>query len=439
MSTTQTRSVFDELRPPLEAAAALVEADRCLECGGPYAPAPCVVACPAAVDVPAFVSALAGGDVASAAHTIFAENILGGTCARVCPVEVLCEGACLLEHDGQPPVQIARLQRFATDWAFEHGLRPRVPAPPSGRRVAVIGAGPAGLACGGELAASGHEVVVFDERRLPGGLARSAIAPYRIRSEPLEDETRLLEELGVELRVGERIGSAAELRALETRFDAIVLAVGMGEDADVRYPGDELQGVWQSLPFIAALKTGRPPAVGTDVVVIGGGNTAFDVAREAALLGAERVTIVYRRTERELPAYPHEVEEARADGVELRFLAAPLRFLGDGWLDAVECVEMRLGAPDESGRPSPEPVTGSEFTIPADTAVLAIGQRPRLELLDWVDGLEFTHGRLSVDPATGRTGNPKYFAAGDAVSGGATVVEAVRDAKRVARALEVAR
>jgi len=197
-----------------------------------------------------------------------------------------------------------------------------------------------------------------------------------------------------------------------------------------------LPGVWDSLPFIEAIKTGRAPRLGGSVAVVGGGNTAIDVAREAVRLGASEVTLLYRRTQSEMPAYPHEVEEAQEEGVHLEWLTIPVRFVGDGRLEAVECRRARLGEPDESGRRRPEEVPGSEFLLPVQTAVKAIGQRPRAEFLRWVEGLELEHGLISIDPATGRTTNPKYFAAGDATNGGATVVEAVREAKIAARGID---
>ena len=427
-------ALASELRPPLTAADALLEAERCLECGARHATAPCVVACPAQVDVPSFIGAIAEGDPEAAARTIFAENMLGASCARVCPVEVLCQGACVLISEGRRPVDVARLQRFATDWALERGIDPRERAAATGRRVAVIGAGPAGLACAGELAARGHAVTVIDERAEVGGLARFAIAPYRLERDPLPQEARMLERLGVEFRLRAAIDSPGALRTLEQTYDAIVLAVGLGEDTNIHCPGDDLQGVWPSLDFIEALKTSRAPAVGRAVVVIGGGNTAVDVAREALRLGAERALLVYRRGEAEMPAYPHEVDEAREEGVEFRFLAVPVRFHGTGRVESVVLREMQLGEPDASGRRRPHEIPGSDFVLPADTVVLAIGQRPRAELLSWIDGIELDGGRVSIDSATGRTGNPKYYAAGD-VAGGATVVEAVRAAKVVASSL----
>ena len=432
---TQPELAFEELRPPLAPAEALVEADRCLECGGPHAPAPCTLACPADVDVARFIAQIADDDPGGAAETILAENVLGGTCARVCPVEVLCESACVLEHEGRPPIPIGALQRFAMDWFFEQDLPIRTRADWNGMRIAVIGAGPAGLACAGELAARGYAVTVYDERDEVGGLVRYAIAPYRQVRDPLPDEARALEQIGVNLRLGERIASREQLEAVAASTDAVFLGIGLGEDIDVSYPGNRLAGVWESLPFIEAIKTGSPPSVGRNVVVIGGGNTAIDVAREAIRLGADKVTIVYRRTEAEMPAYAHEVVEAREEGVQFRFLAAPIAFVGRWYLKEVRCQEMALGEPDETGRRRPVPVGGSFFGIPADAAVKAIGQQPRHEIAEWIDGLELEHGKVKVDEA-GRTGNPKFFCGGDAINGGASVVEAVRDGKRAARAID---
>jgi dihydropyrimidine dehydrogenase (NAD+) subunit PreT len=427
------RSVFEELTPLLERAEAIVEADRCLECGGPHAEAPCKTSCPAGIDVPAFVAAIARDEPDEAARIIFAENLLGGTCARVCPVELLCQGACVLHHEGRKPIEVGRLQRFASDHALAGGTRLRTRAPLNWLRVAVIGAGPAGLVCAGELASLGYAVTVYDERLEPGGLARYAIAPYRLLAEPLSSEARVLAELGVSFELGMAIDSREALEYVAEDADAVVLAVGMGPDADVHYPGDDLPGVWESLPFIEAIKTGHVPDVGEHVVVVGGGNTAVDAAREARRLGAGDVTLLYRRTRAEMPAYPHEVTEASEEGVHLEWLTVPLRFIGSERLEAVECRRAKLGAPDASGRRRPEEIPGSEFELRADTVVKAIGQRPRAEFLAWIDGLEVEHGAIVTDGATGATTAPKYFAAGDACNGGATVVEAVREAKLAAR------
>ena len=402
----------DELRPPLGSADALVEADRCLGCGEAHAPAPCMVACPATVDVPSFVAELAEGDTDGAARVILAQNLLGGSCARVCPVEVLCEGACILDR----PIEIARLQRFALDRSPASPLRLRPRASSTGRRVAVVGAGPAGMACAGELALRGHEVDLYDERDEPGGLVRAAIAPYRIDADPLPHELELLRQLGVAVTFGRH----AELAEVVDEHDAVFLGVGGGPDRDVRYEGDEVEGVWNSLDFIDRLKHGEPPDVGRRVVVVGGGNTAIDVARESLRLGADDVTLLYRRTRREMPAYPHEVDEAADEGVHFQWLAAPTRVLGSGRISGVECMLMALGEPDESGRRRPEPLAGSEFVLQCDTLVRAIGQAgPRIE----------------VD-ASCRTENPKVFAGGDVVNGGASAVEAVRAGRDAAIAID---
>ena len=428
--------VFEELVSPLTRPEAVVEAERCLECGGPYAEAPCVTACPAGVDVPGFVAAIARDDADAAAATIFAENLLGGTCARVCPVEMLCEGACVLRHEGRKPIEIGRLQRFATDVALEGGTPLRRRRPRNWYPVAVIGAGPAGLVCAGELAALGFDVTVYDDHVEPGGLARFAIAPYRQLREPLPEEVLALQRLGVKFELGLGIDTIDALAYVESFNDAVVLAVGMGPDADVTYPGDELPGVWNSLPFIEAIKTGSPPDVGDSVAVIGGGNTAIDVAREALRLGAGKVTLVYRRTRAQMPAYEHEVKEAQEEGMRIEWLTIPLQFVGSATLEGVLCRRCRLGEPDASGRRRPEEMPGTDFLLPASTAVKAIGQRPRAELFALIAGLELEDGRLKVDPETGQTTNPKYFSAGDATNGGATVVEAVRGAKIAASGVD---
>lgn len=424
----------DELKPPLSQGDALLAADRCLECGGPYAPAPCVVACPASVDVPRFVAQIARGATQAAAKTIARENILGASCARVCPAEVLCEGACVLEARGMPPVEIARLQRYASDAGLERrvGLRPG--ARVACGRVAVIGAGPAGLACAAELARHGVRVSVFDERPEIGGLVRYAIAPYRIQQEPLPQEAALIASLGVDFNLGLAV-DAGRLRLLEEEYAAIFLGVGLGADIESPYPGDELDGVWESLRFVEALKTGTLTHLDGDAVVIGGGNTAIDAAREALRLGARSSTLVYRRREQDMPAYPHEIAEAREEGVEILLETIPVRFLGTRFLEGLEVQRVELADADGSGRPRPVPIEGSEWILPCTVAVRAIGQSPRQPLFDAIGRLEIAGGKVVVDEHTGRTSNPRYYAGGDATNGGATAVQAVADGKRAARAI----
>jgi dihydropyrimidine dehydrogenase (NAD+) subunit PreT len=436
-TTCVTSALTEELRPPLRADQALAEAERCLLCGVPGSPAPCVIACPAEVDIPAFIEAMAENQMDIAAETVFAANLLSGTCARCCPVEVLCQHACVLEREGRRPIEIGALHRYAADWGLAHTRAWRRPVSPRAGHVAVIGAGPAGLVCAGELAARGYSVTVYDAHHQPGGLVRYAIAPYRQMNEPLPAEAELIARLGAELRFGSPVESPLALRKLEQEHDAIVLAVGMGPDVDLELPGDLLPGVWTSLRFIEEVKAGRLTDIGERVVVIGGGNTAVDVARISVRLGASDVMLVYRRGEAEMPAYPHELAEALDEGVRCEWLTEPVRFLGGERLTGIELRRTRL-RPDPTGRPRPESLAGTEFTLPADTIVKAIGQRPRSELFSWVDGLVLRDGRPEVDPHTGRTGNPKYYAGGDAVNGGATVVEAVRWGKLIARAIAAA-
>jgi glutamate synthase (NADPH/NADH) small chain len=427
---------FSDLKPLLPEEEALVEAERCLQCGVVYATAPCTVACPADVDVSTFIAQVAAGDTGAAALTIFEQNILGASCARVCQVEELCESECVMNSQDEAPIAIARLQRFATDWAYANGIAPREKAAANGHKVAVIGAGPAGLAAAGELAARGYSVTVYDERAEVGGLIRYAIAPFRQQSEPLPDEKAAIEKLGAEIRLGTKIDAKEALAEIEKKAEAVFLGIGLGDDVDVKTPGDELKGVWESLPFIEALKGGNPPKIGQSAAVIGGGNTAMDVAREAVRLGAQ-VTVLYRRTQAEMPAFPHEYEEALEDGVSFKWLTLPVAFKGEnGRLTAVECQPMKLGEPDDSGRRRPEPIEGADFDLPVDTIVKAIGQRPREEFLSLIDGLELEWGRIKINPETGQTTNPKYFAAGDAINGGATVVQAVGGAKIAVAGIE---
>ncbi len=427
--------LFAEIHPPLGDQEAFIESDLCLECGSPAMPAPCVRACPTGIDIPGFIRAIREGRPQDAARIIFEANVLGGTCARVCPVEVLCEGACVLAREGRRPVAIGRLQRYATDRVLFAGSP--APFPPGSAvgagRVAVIGAGPAGLSCAAELARLGYQVTVFEERPVPGGLVTFGVAPYKQVYEPLPREVGAIAALGVEFRFGVRVGRDVTLEELDSQFDAIFLGVGLGPDLPAGLPGEDLAGVWNSLDFVEAVKTGRLTELQGRVAVIGGGNTAIDVAREAVRLGAEDVVVVYRRTEDYMPAYRHEVAAARREGVRFEFLTAPVRIVGSGRASGVECVRMRLGPPDPSGRPRPEPVPGSEFIIEAGTIVKAIGQAPRAEWLSAL-GLELKNGLVAVDGQF-RTSREKYFAGGDCINGGGTVVEAVQHGKLAARAI----
>lgn len=429
-------SLFREIKPPLTDTGAVVEANRCLECGGPYAEAPCIEACPTGIDIPEFVSAIADGDREQAAETIYAENVLGASCAKVCPVETLCEEACVLEDEGRKPVEIGRLQRYAAEGELTNGFSLQRNDGQVDKSVAVVGAGPAGLACAARLVQRGYDVTVYDENEDFGGLVRYAVAPYRIQRDPLPREVEMIADLGVEFEMAEPIDSPDKLQAIEDEADAVFLGVGLGEDVDIGYPGEDLPGVWESMDFIRAIKTGQEVEVGDTVAVIGGGNTAIDVAVESKTLGARDVTVFYRRTEPQMPAYDHEVELAREEGVHFQFLTNPLSFSGENRLQSMECRYMKLGEPDASGRPRPIAVPDTEFTVQVDTVIKAIGQRKREAFLGWIDNLQLDDGLIEIDPETKQTANPKYFAGGDAINGGATVVEAVQDGKRAAAGID---
>lgn len=428
-----TPVVYQEIHPPLDALTAILEADRCLECGGPYAPAPCVNACPARVPVPQFIRAIRDRRPEEAARLIFEANILGGSCARVCPVEELCEGACVLTKEGRRAVSIGRLQRYATDVALSRQLNFFSRPAWKPQTVGVIGAGPAGLACAAELAKMGHDVVLYESRNEPGGLITSAIAPYKQLKDPLPAEVAMIERLGVKLHYGVTVGKHITIEELEQRHQAIFLGVGLGADTKARIPGEDLPGVWESLEFIEHIKSGRFPKIGPTVAVIGGGNTAIDVAREAVRLGATNVMVLYRRTEDQMPAFKHEVKAARREGVHFYFLTTPVRFKGDGKVRQIECIYMKLGALDKSGRPAPEPVPGTEFTLEVDSVIKAIGQERHTELFQAL-GIATAGGLVKVNEQF-QTNREKFFAGGDCVNGGATVVEAVRHGKIAAQGI----
>ena len=439
LSSSQLADRFTELKPALSRREARLEAERCLYCFD----APCIAACPTSIDVPTFIRKIATDNVTGAAVTILEANLLGASCSRVCPVEELCEGACVLGADHKP-IEIGRLQRYATDHLFEKGVMPFTPRSATGRRVAVVGAGPAGLSCAGELAKLGHEVVVFERRELPGGLSTYGIVVMR---EPIRvslEEVAFVQRLGVEVRTGVEIGRDVQAGALVDEFDAVFIAAGLGRVPALAIPGEELVGVTEALDFIAATKLAEKEGLerlndlplGRHVAVIGAGNTAIDAATIARRLGAERVTIVYRRSEAEMPAYDFEIAFIKQEGVEFRLQLQPLEILGEGGrVTGLRCARVTLGAPDADGRRAPIMVPGDDVIVPCDQVITAIGQEKPAGLAA-AFGLATTRGYLDVD-ADGRTAHPKVFAGGDCVraTGQAMTVTAVEDGKVAARAI----
>jgi len=418
-----------EQLPPLSPNAAAVEADRCLYCFD----APCTHACPTHIDIPRFIQKIASNNLRGSAQTIFASNLLGATCARVCPVQELCEGACVLGADHKP-IAIGRLQRYAMDHAAAHGTHPQVNAKPTGRKIAVIGAGPAGLSCAGELARLGNAVTIFEKRTLPGGLSTYGIIALREPVEVALAEARMIEALGVQIKTGVEIGKDISVADLQNQFEAVVLSVGLGHTPALGIPRED--AIIDGLQFIEGSKT--DPAkmtVGRNVLVIGAGNTAVDCATIARRLGAQQVTMVYRRTDREMTCYVHEYEFARNEGIEFRFLSQPSRVLVEnGAVVGLECLRVELGSPDASGRPTPQPLKGSEFILAADQIVKAVGQvRPSLASQL---GLETRNGFIAVDDNY-KSSVPGIYAIGDCIRshGAASTVMGVQDGKLAAASI----
>jgi dihydropyrimidine dehydrogenase (NAD+) subunit PreT len=409
--------------PPLSNHEALVEAHRCLYCYD----APCTHACPTHIDIPRFIKKIATDNMQGSAKTILASNLLGATCARVCPVQELCEGACVLGAEHKP-IAIGRLQRHAMDHAYSHGVNGFLkPGEPTGKRVAVIGAGPAGLSCAGELARRGHGVTIYEKGELPGGLSTYGIIVLR---EPIEialAEAEMIRKLGVKIETGVEAGLDITADDLQTKFDAVFLSVGLGMTPSLGIPGEE--HVLDGLDYISRSKldsaTLQP---GRNVLVIGAGNTAIDCATVAKRIGSQLVTMVYRRTERHMTAYDHEYSFVKNEGVAFEFLAQPVRVLtADGQVIGLECVRTRL-------TPHPEPVEGSAFVLAADQIVKAIGQHGPSIASQL--GLATERGLISVSNEM-ETSVAGIFAGGDCirVKGAASTVMAVQDGKLAAAAI----
>jgi glutamate synthase (NADPH/NADH) small chain len=425
---------FGDLKPAYTEAQARAEAARCLYCND----APCIAACPTGINIPEFIRKIDTGNYKGSARTILDANILGYSCALVCPVEVLCVGACVYNHQDRPPIQIGLLQRFATEWAYSRNVRYWKKGPSSGKRIALVGAGPSSLACAHELTKLGHEAVCLEARTLPGGLNTTGCAPYKIRSETALSEVDYIREIGFEVRCGVEVGKDVSFGELERAYDAIFLGVGLGPDSHLGLPGEDLRGVFGACELIELIKNRETVPEVSDakqVVVVGGGNTAIDAARELARLGLQ-VTQLYRRDEASMGAYAHEQEYARKEGVEFRFLTQPIAYEGAGRVTGVRCVKM-IWPSDKTGKPVPLP--GSEHTIPAGLVAVATGQEKLVRELRKLPGITIMpDGRVRVDPKTGSTGNPKYFAGGDCANGGKEVVNAAAEGKKAALAIHAA-
>lgn len=437
------RRNFDEVALGYTEEQAVDEAARCLNCKHH----PCMSGCPVQIDIPAFIARVRERDFEGAYAVLTRQSSLPAVCGRVCPQENQCEGKCVRGIKGEP-VAVGRLERFVADWHAAHAQD--APAKPvsNGRRVAVVGSGPAGLACAGDLVKKGYDVTVFEALHTPGGVLVYGIPEFRLPKQKIvEREVEAVRRLGVEIETDVIVGRTVTVDSLlgEEGFDAVFIGSGAGLPRFMGIGGENLNGVVSANEFLTRAnlmhaydaRYDTPIYVGQRVVVVGGGNVAMDAVRTAKRLGAE-ATIVYRRSEAELPARAEEVHHAKEEGIVFRMLANPVEVLGDeqGWVSGLRCVEMTLGEPDESGRRRPVEKEGSEFDVPCDVVIMALGTSPNPLLAATTSGLETDRrGCLTAD-AEGRTTRAGVFAGGDAVTGAATVILAMGAGRRAARAID---
>ena len=422
---------FSDYKPPLDTDGALAEANRCLMCYD----APCIRACPTKIDIPGFIKKIASGNLRGSARVILEANILGASCARVCPTEELCEGACVMHDVDEKPIDIGRLQRYATDpVVFEAQGKPLFEAgPKNGRRVALVGAGPASLGCAAELVQLGYEAVCFEKADQPGGLNSFGIADYKMDYDTALKEIEWVQQLGVEIRCGQEVGEDVSVEQLYDDFDAVFIGVGLGGVGPIGIDGEVLKGVRDSLEFIAELKT-RPKEevalIGKTVAVIGGGNTAIDAVTQSSRLGAERVYLVYRRGPEAMGAYEHEQELARKDGGVFVYNSQPVEVVGeDGEVTGLKCIRTR----QRHGKL--EYIDGSEYVLECDYVLRATGQSKLVSLLEQFEGLALEDWGTVIADEDGRTSLSNVWAGGDCISGGQEVVNAVAEGKRAARSI----
>ncbi|KRE51622.1 NAD(P)-dependent oxidoreductase [Paenibacillus sp. Soil724D2] len=437
ISLTDLKRNFAEVKSGMKPKEAIEESNRCLFCYD----APCIRACPTGIDIPSFIKKIATGNLIGSARTIMDANPVGASCSRVCPTEELCEGACVLNHSSKP-ILIGNLQRYATDWAIKNEQILFKAGTSNGKSVAVIGGGPAGLSAARELARFGFKVTVFEAKEQAGGLDTYGIVSFRLPQEISLWEVEQVRQLGVEFRMNTRVGIDISSVDLLGDYDAVVLAVGMSKVPMLGIEGEALIGVYDAIDFVESTKTEQEldtSLVGKRVAVIGAGNTAIDAATCSVRLGAEKVQIVYRRTQEEMTAYDFEYDFAKQDGVAFQWLTAPKRIIGDanGNVVALECLRMKLVEGD-AGRKRPVPIEGSEFIIEVDAVIKAIGQTRHVSLIGQFE-LAHTRGTVTVDPSTGQTSNPKVYAAGDVIfgegQGEAMVVSAAQQGKQTAYAI----
>ena len=434
---------FYEVALGYDEAEALEEASRCLQCVKPQ----CIIGCPVEVQIPAFIKCIREKKFAQGVATLKSKNALPAVCGRVCPQEEQCQEKCILGKIGQP-VSIGRLERYLADWEREHGFQLPEKAKPTGKKVAIVGAGPAGLTAAADLIKLGHEVTMFEALHLAGGVLVYGIPEFRLPKVIVQNEVNYIQKLGVDLRLGNLVGRTHTIPELmkEGGYEAVFVGSGAGLPQFLNIPGENLGGIYSANEFLIRVNLMKaykfpeydtPIRLGKHVVVIGGGNVAMDCARCSMRLGAD-VCLLYRRSRDELPARKEEIENAEEEGLVCKFLAAPLRFHGDekGWVKSMDCIAMELCEPDEKGRRSVKPIPGSEFTMETDTVIIAIGQTPNPIIQRTTEGLQVNpkHGTINVDE-NGRTTLEGVYAGGDVATGAATVISAMGAGKRSAKAM----
>jgi dihydropyrimidine dehydrogenase (NAD+) subunit PreT len=435
LTTEEYENNFAELHPPFSQNSAVTEANRCLYCFD----SPCMKACPTHIDISTFIKKIATGNLKGSTKTILSSNWVALTCAKACPVDELCEGACVYNERGEDPIQIGRLQRYAMDWYIDRGMPTLfTPAPKNGKSVGVIGAGPAGLSCAAELSLMGYDVMIYESKDEPGGLDTFGIAPYKMKRLDSLNEAKIVERLGVKIKTGVSVGDGVSIDDLSHKHDAIFLGVGLKTPTLLRIPGENLPGVHDALRFVEEVtsRNWSSVQVGKRVAVIGAGNTAIDAVTEAKRLGAEHVMIIYRRSKEEMSAYEFEYELAKSDGVVFHFLTAPKRILGSSHVEALECVRMRPSTTENKAARAPEVIPHSEFQIPVDMVIKAVGQTPEQTFFSQIQNLTLKDGNVWVDSETYQTSNPKFFAGGDCINGGKEVVNAAADGKKAAHGID---
>ena len=426
LSQEQYAENFSDIHPPFETTdAALVEANRCLFCYD----APCMKSCPTGIDVPKFIKQIATENIKGSAHTIFVSNIMGAGCSKVCPVEKLCEGACVYNFMEEEPIAIAKLQRYSTEKAMVANWHLFKRKESTGKKVAIVGAGPAGLSCAHVLSREGIDVTIYEKETKGAGLMTYGIAAYKVTPQFCEDEVNYILGIGgIEIKYNQELGKNISLADLQKDFDAVYLGMGVGLARQLEIPGEELEGVEDAIKFIYNIrdKGYENVAVGEKVAVIGMGMTAIDAATQAKRLGAKEVTMLYRRTQEEMPCTQHELDIAMLDGCKILWLASPKEIKGsDGKVNELVCSIMNLDEPDASGRRSPVD-TGETFSLAVDMVIKAAGQMP---FEDLVNALKIQHSKGKINIKDSATNISGVFAGGDCVNGGKEVVDAVQAGK----------